>query len=110
MLIYLNEDFSGGTTNYWRNHDDIHCRFLKEVDDKSPSHYIQPRTGRAVLQEQTLWHEGAAPTSGTKYILRTDIIHEKYRPPHPKIKTQETKEHIGDWERIFEVSCKNYAE
>jgi len=28
LLIYLNDDFEGGTTNYWAFHEGIHCRFL----------------------------------------------------------------------------------
>ena len=71
-----------------------------------------PKTGRAVLQEQNILHEGSAPTKGTKYILRTDIIHEKHRKLHPKVKLtkKELEPVVHPWERIFEASCKNYAE
>jgi hypothetical protein len=71
-----------------------------------------PRTGRCVLQEQSILHVGTPPTAGTKYILRTDIIHEKFRPDHPKRKltNHELRPSVSDWERIFETSCKNYAE
>ena len=30
LLIYLNDDFEGGTTNYWAFHEGIHCRFLRD--------------------------------------------------------------------------------
>jgi len=62
-----------------------------------------------VLQEQNLLHEGSAPTHGTKYILRTDIIHERHRPRPARVEAP-TAEFVGEWERIFETSCKNYAE
>lgn len=114
LLVYLNEDFDGGTTNYWVNHEGIHCRFLRDVEDKPPSHRIQPVTGRAVLQEQNLLHEGSAPTRGTKYVLRTDILHERERPLHPRLAARaeysDEKDRVGEWERIFETSCKNYAD
>ena len=81
-------------------------------EDKPPSHKIQPKTGKAVLQEQNILHEGSPPSKGTKYILRTDIIHEKYRPVHPKMKLsdKDLQPKVDEWERIFEASCKNYAE
>ena len=31
LLVYLNDDFNDGTTNYWTNHEGIHCRFLRDV-------------------------------------------------------------------------------
>ena len=130
LLVYLNEDFDGGTTNFWLAHDGIHCRFLRDREDKPPSHVVTPSKGSALLMDQNILHEGAPPKGGAKYILRTDIIHERVhvgpatddaltreaarqkdaREAHPKRDAAGAPLAIGEWERIFESSCKNYAD
>ena len=55
FLIYLNEGFGGGET---------------VVEGRS----IVPRQGMALIFEHQLLHEGAAVTSGRKYVLRTDVM------------------------------------
>jgi prolyl 4-hydroxylase len=113
LLIYLNDDFEGGQTGYWPDHNGIHCRFLRNVEKqctrKDHQVLIQPKIGMAVIQDQNILHEGLPTTKGIKYILRTDIIHEREVIPNPKIK-KEDKNKNGDWERLFETSCKNYAD
>lgn len=110
----MNDDFDGGTTNYWTDHAGIHCRFLRDVEEKPAQLVIRPRKGRAVVQEQNILHEGSPTTRGTKYILRTDVIHCKQRSLHPKLarlpEYAEAADFEGEWERIFEASCKNYAD
>ena len=106
LLVYLNDDFENGETGYWPNHSGIHCRFLRDVEKqhfkKDHQILIKPKLGMCVVQDQNILHEGLPPAKGIKYLLRTDIIHEK------KV---ERKEKInGDWERLFETSCKNYAD
>lgn len=56
LLIYLNDDFEGGATGFERKFD------------------IQPLKGRAVIFEHRIKHEGKPLQSGTKYVLRTDIM------------------------------------
>ena len=111
LLIYLNDDFEGGETGYWPDHNGIHCRFLRNVEKQScrKDHQvlIQPTTGLAVVQDQNILHEGLPTTKGIKYLLRTDIIHEREVPENLKVKI-DFKE--TDWERLFETSCKNYAD
>ena len=115
LLIYLNEDFEGGKTGYWPDHNGIHCRFLrnseKQCNSKDHQIIITPKIGMSVIQDQNILHEGLPTTKGIKYILRTDIIHEREVVPNPKI-TKDTKEvkKNGKWERLFETSCKNYAD
>lgn len=111
LLIYLNEDFEGGITGYWPDHNGIHCRFLRaeEKQGTKKEHQVEiiPKTGMMVVQDQNILHEGLPPTKGIKYILRTDIIHER-----PVIRKKRMYEHDkeGKWERLFETSCKNYAD
>eukprot|EP01097_Dermamoeba_algensis_P011705 TRINITY_DN9189_c0_g1_i1.p1 TRINITY_DN9189_c0_g1~~TRINITY_DN9189_c0_g1_i1.p1 ORF type:complete len:268 (+),score=31.86 TRINITY_DN9189_c0_g1_i1:76-879(+) len=111
LLIYLNDEFSGGETGYWTNHQGIHCRFLRDCEWKPHQHVIIPQNGTCVVQEQNILHEGTPIQKGRKYVLRTDIIHEKpcasYDEKHNK-KSQLNSN--PSWERIFETSCKNYAD
>ena len=55
FLVYLNEDFIGGETDF---------RSFKLV----------PKTGTALIFVHETWHEGCALTSGTKYVLRSDVL------------------------------------
>tara|TARA_Y100001970_G_C14080166_1_gene774247 strand:- start:138 stop:920 length:783 start_codon:yes stop_codon:yes gene_type:complete len=112
VLIYLNDDFKGGETGYWPDHNGIHCRFLRNVEKqnckKDHQVLIKPKTGLCVIQDQNILHEGLPTTKGTKYLLRTDIIHERDVKRNSKIINE--KDYTGDWERLFETSCKNYAD
>ncbi|CAN7642230.1 prolyl hydroxylase family protein [Acidovorax sp. LjRoot194] len=56
LLVYLNDDFSGGTTDF------------REFA-------VAPRTGSALLFVHDTWHEGTAVTEGTKYVLRSDVLY-----------------------------------
>lgn len=118
MLIYLNDDFSGGQTGFWTQHDKIgvkeHCRFLRGSESKPHQVVVDPKVGRVLINDQNLLHEGMAPTKGTKYVLRTDIIHERFFPYHEKVLKTLSEKDLMDreepWERLFETSCKNYAD
>jgi predicted 2-oxoglutarate/Fe(II)-dependent dioxygenase YbiX len=58
LLVYLNEGFTGGETRF-------------------KTFSIAPRTGSALLFMHDTWHEGAAVHSGSKYVVRSDVL---YRP------------------------------
>lgn len=60
LMVYLNEGFEGGRTEF------------------SDHPAVEPSTGRALVFYHPLMHQGAAVTSGTKYVLRTDVM---YRRP-----------------------------
>lgn len=57
FLIYLNNDFEGGET------------YFEEGTT------IIPKQGDALLFHHPLRHEGRPIISGTKYVLRTDIMY-----------------------------------
>jgi hypothetical protein len=59
FLVYLNEGFAGGET----------------VVEERP---ITPRRGLALIFEHQLLHEGAAVTSGRKYVLRSDVMYGRF--------------------------------
>ena len=56
LLVYLNEEFEGGETNF---------------GDLS----ISPKEGKGLIFRHDLEHEGGMISSGTKYVLRTDIMY-----------------------------------
>lgn len=56
FLLYLNEGFAGGETDF---------RDFK----------ISPKAGDALLFIHDTWHEGAAVSSGVKYVLRSDVMY-----------------------------------
>jgi hypothetical protein len=114
LLLYLNDDFEDGQTGYWPDETGIHCRFKKDVDDQSSKRkehqiLITPETGKAVLQYQDIMHEGIAPKKGVKYILRTDVIYRQKIVRPEKLKNK-PRPNVGNWERVFEASCRNYAD
>ena len=55
-MIYLNDDFAGGETNFGET-----C--------------IKPETGMALVFEHDLLHEGCAVMKGRKYVLRSDVMY-----------------------------------
>jgi hypothetical protein len=58
LILYLNEDYAGGETFFLASET-----------------LIAPQTGKALVFAHQLWHEGLPVESGTKYILRTDVIY-----------------------------------
>ena len=59
LLVYLNQGFVGGSTKF--RQEDLE---------------ITPKTGTALLFKHRLWHQGTVLESGTKYVLRTDVVYE----------------------------------
>lgn len=58
FMVYLNDAFEGGETDFG-------------------DFIVTPKTGDALCFEHSLMHEGRAVTSGTKYVLRTDVIYKQ---------------------------------
>ena len=58
LLIYLNHDFVGGATE-----------FLDLAET------VTPKAGTALVFQHAVLHEGCRVESGTKYVLRTDILY-----------------------------------
>ncbi len=58
LMVYLNEAFTGGETNFL------------DVDAT-----VAPRVGMALLFQHQLLHEGATVAIGAKYVLRTDVMY-----------------------------------
>lgn len=58
FLIYLNDDFEGGETNF---------RNIGKVN---------PKAGSALVFLHPLFHEGKEVLQGKKYVLRTDVMYQ----------------------------------
>lgn len=71
FMIYLNEDFEGGTTKFLL--DDL-CGVTKEVE-------INIKRGMAIIFPHNYLHEGTIITDGQKYILRSDVMYQKIEKP-----------------------------
>ena len=61
LLVYLNDDFQGGATDF-------------------RDFVVQPETGQALLFLHNTWHEGCQVIEGHKYVLRSDVM---YGPAAP---------------------------
>lgn len=60
FMVYLNDGYEGGTTNFYS--------FSKDI-------IATPQRGRALLFQHHLLHEGAEVTKGVKYVLRSDVMY-----------------------------------
>src|SRR5262249_47622310 len=60
FMVYLNEDFEGGTTRFKQYGEPL---------------TVRPRTGLALVFYHHQLHEGAAVERGRKYVLRTDVMY-----------------------------------
>ncbi len=69
VLIYLNDDFSGGRTI-----------FVDAYEDYTATGIVVPKTGTALVLRQDELHMGEAVSHGCKYLLRSDIMVSKHRP------------------------------
>ena len=114
LVIYLNEGFLDGKTMFWTKYAEVgttgHCRFIRDIDFTESDLNIVPEIGKAVIHDHMVQHEGEAPKKSTKYILRTDILHEK-KVDKAKIEEKFKKNQVyGEWHKHYEPSCLNYTE
>ncbi len=63
FLIYLNDDFEGGQTSFRPQYSDAFS--------------VQARRGSVLLFHHPILHRGDRIVSGTKFVLRSDLMFEK---------------------------------
>jgi hypothetical protein len=63
ILIYLNNDYEGAYTTFFKNSEDFNGCIIK------------PSIGMVCLMDQKIEHEVNALISGTKYVIRTDLMY-----------------------------------
>ena len=78
VLIYLNDgggrDFDGGETRFVDHA--VSRPGGGGIDPRERATEIAPEAGKVVLFEHELFHSSAPLVSGTKYVLRTDVLFE----------------------------------
>lgn len=67
FIVYLNDGFGGGSTDFYSN------PLQRKLS-------VRPEVGAALIFDPKELHEGAEVTHGVKYALRTDVM---YRVAHP---------------------------
>lgn len=60
FMIYLNDDFEGGNTSF-------------------EQHEVKPEKGTALVFYHRMKHAGEELISGTKYVLRTDVMYKRIK-------------------------------
>lgn len=86
-MIYLTDgaEFSGGDTEFFA---DGPRATLQGFDQPEVVARVRPKVGMLILFDHKIWHAGAKVESGTKYILRSDVV---YR--NDSISSSERAEH-----------------
>ena len=74
LLIYLNDNFEGGETNFIHYDRKIVKKKLKKDKILTP---IIPKKGQLLIFKHNILHEGSIIKSGEKIVLRSDIMYEK---------------------------------
>lgn len=72
VMIYLNAPpaFTGGRTRF----------YASSRRGQPPTEVLVPQCGMAAVFDHDLWHDGEPVVSGTKYVLRTDVMYVTDQP------------------------------
>lgn len=85
LVIYLNQNFEGGTTNFYNKNDLVNISDLTTDEEIKLNGgintynkiIIKPFIGKCVIFEHNTLHMAEPLTKGTKYVLRTDVIYKR---------------------------------
>ncbi len=67
FMVYLSDDLTGGETRFFRG--------MEEALSGRAWLTVAPRSGKALIFDHKVWHEGAPVRSGRKMVLRTDVMY-----------------------------------
>lgn len=81
FMIYLNDDFEGGSTRFFEVKEKKSRRGegRGRKFDNRVRFSVRPPTGSVVVFDHLLLHEGAEVTAGIKYAVRSDVIYTPMR-------------------------------
>lgn len=71
FMIYLNNDFEGGATNFYRESQ----RHYQPGDLANIIYSFRPEAGDALIFNSAMLHDGEKVMSGRKYIMRSEIMY-----------------------------------
>eukprot|EP01006_Ploeotia_vitrea_P052444 TRINITY_DN67687_c9_g1_i1.p1 TRINITY_DN67687_c9_g1~~TRINITY_DN67687_c9_g1_i1.p1 ORF type:complete len:698 (+),score=107.68 TRINITY_DN67687_c9_g1_i1:47-2140(+) len=77
LLVYLNEDFDGGETVWYKQEPSSPADASGSTPDDSSFSAVftyKPAAGTGCVFNHNTWHEGKPIRSGTKYLIRTDVM------------------------------------
>lgn len=77
LMVYLSDDFTAGETRFFELKDRSARRGQgrgRKFDNRV-RFSLRPAVGGAVVFDHLLLHEGAEVTAGTKFAVRTDLVH-----------------------------------
>ncbi len=71
-MLYLNDsgEFTGGSTRY----------YAERAEGSELLGVVRPEAGTLIVFDHELWHDGEAVSSGTKYVMRTDVLYTREAP------------------------------
>lgn len=70
-MVYLNDDFEGALTNFYSQTQ----KHYTEADPSKVIHALHPKSGSCIVFNHWLVHDGGVLHTGTKYILRTELMY-----------------------------------
>jgi len=74
FIVYLNGDFEGGATTFYESIDFARPASFYRKEVKNPVHCV-PETGKALVFQHDILHEGSTLIKGQKYAFRTDVMY-----------------------------------
>lgn len=88
FMVYLNDDFVGGPTNFYDSSQRHYCQGCPEKVVYSH----EPQAGDALVFNSAITHEGGKVREGYKYIMRSEVmyssssdekLHQDEKPSYP---------------------------
>ena len=74
-MLYLNDDFEGGCTNFFGEEQRHYVRPKEENVIKK----VKGRAGMALVFNSQLLHDGGVLEGGEKYIMRSEVMYRKLK-------------------------------
>lgn len=107
ILIYLNDDFSGGNTNFIKiPKDQDLVSFLKDPKGKyEVMESIKAKKGSALIFSSDKCHEGETVLKGNKFILRSEIVFQRTNNDQIDFKFVEDINFLKMWE-YYDMTVK----
>jgi len=75
LVVYLNDDFTGGDTSFANPVQISSTTTFAKRDVVGSSRSFKPKTGVGIIFPHSLQHCGVSVSSGVKYALRTDVMY-----------------------------------
>lgn len=120
VQIYLNQDFSGGSTRFYLDYvpdrmkpHPIEYGKVTKFSPNKPTHETRPETGKALVfnhTENTL-HDGEKIEKGEKYILRGDVLYQAIEEDSKMLEESSISPELQMWsnEAAKRGDTKSYA-